>query len=88
MLQWLVVPFASLWCHACTGVHDALRTLYADSPDIVEKLVGVELDLASVRHKWWLGSAESEGHVVDRIDDMLNQVSCAIRSALSCDWGA
>jgi len=56
------------------GVHDALRTLYADSPDIVEKLVGVELDLASVRNKWWLGSAESEGHVVDRIDDMLNQV--------------
>mmetsp|Transcript_6825 Transcript_6825/g.15324 ORF Transcript_6825/g.15324 Transcript_6825/m.15324 type:complete len:230 (+) Transcript_6825:666-1355(+) len=59
------------------GVHSALRMLYADSPSTAEALIGVPLDLKNVQDKWWLGSAESEHHVVDRITETMSQ-ACAL----------
>ena len=64
------------------GVHGALTTLYEDAPGSVERLAAVPLELAHVQNKWWLGSKESEAHVVERIAELLAQVRFCPHSSL------
>ena len=51
-----------------------LTKLYADTPSVAESLKKVPLELSYVQNQWWLGSKESEKHVVERIGELLAQV--------------
>ena len=52
------------------GVQVELEKLYADEPETAKALATVPLLLNHVQNRWWLGSAESEAAVADRIAEV------------------